>query len=118
MSKFHCMCGHVSSDVAFPTYHEGHIISDRELDERMDYKNGSIVWNNAWTRNLIECKECGRLWIERYADNPDHTRPRARPAYVSFLPETERLLIWEDGSSFGLDGPRHVGSEKKQGEES
>jgi hypothetical protein len=81
MSKFNCTCGHVSSDVQFPTHHEAHLIADYDFDAYTNYAEPATISRDVPTRRVIECAKCGRIWIE----------PRDGRKYISFVPEGSRL---------------------------
>lgn len=92
MGKFLCTCGYASSNVTWPSSHEGILISDVDVDDHADYsgKKTTIPMGSTPKRRITECRECGRLWIEVAA----HSEGTPTPGYIAFVPESGPLKIY------------------------
>ena len=64
MSKFDCSCGNVINDNMIPNPIKGFLSPDYKMDYLGNYEhiNYDMVLDSQ--SEVLECKECGRLWIE------------------------------------------------------
>lgn len=87
MSKFNCRCGYVVSNVSSPSTHEGHLVTDLEGDDgKWDAVCKQIVVDVFNSRQIFECPQCFRIWIQRSLHDP---------IYLPFKPEGEPLRLAE-----------------------
>jgi hypothetical protein len=87
MSKFSCRCGYVISDVTCPSTHEARLVTDLEMDDA-SIETPTDVYRS---REVIECPECYRLWVQRDTSGAE---------YLPFLPEQEPLRLAEQQGGY------------------
>lgn len=113
MSKFHCPCGWVISDVTFPSYQKHHVISDSDLDALINYSKDPVTIDadgfDDHERDMLECSQCGRLHLQNepkknyfmtYAKEVD------ADAHVVKLEAALAQLLWTGPSDPGYDEAR------------
>lgn len=89
MSHFLCKCGYDIRNISCPSTHEARVVTDMEHDdgELITLKDGCmrIYRDPLYSRDLIECPECWRIWIQ--------TEPRGE--YRSYSPDDEPIRLSE-----------------------
>lgn len=88
MSKFHCTCGTVSSDVVYPAAQNAMLFTDVAMDKHGGYE---ATFEHVPSRDVIECHACGRLWVQE-APGADK--------YLGFSPDTKPLNIVDEGGKY------------------
>jgi hypothetical protein len=89
MSKFTCRCENVISDVSCPSTHQGHFVTDLDIDNAICAGREGIL--DIPHREIFECPECKRLWVQQ--------SPRVGK-YLPFLPESEPLNLAEQQGGY------------------
>lgn len=99
MSKFYCTCGHIIVDQTDFLPYKADFIKDKDFfamldkfdnliqqgfNDKANWMNWEILANEItsayihYRHEILECIDCGRLWLQRNNENK----------YVSFLPES------------------------------